>query len=125
MTHRTTLAAATAALFALSACQRETIVAERKDDMAEELANAPKVILPPALKSTKTYRCKDGDLIYVDLFQGDKMANLRAAENGPATKLEAPEAGQPMVAEGGYSLTVTGDDVTVTQPGKGAQLCKA
>jgi hypothetical protein len=124
MMHRTKIAAV-AALLTLSACQQETIVAGRKDDMAEALAKAPKVVLPPAIKSTKAYRCKDGDLVYVDLFQGDKMANLRSIENGPATKLEAPEAGQPMVAEGGYSLTVSGNNVNVAQPGKGAQVCKA
>ena len=124
MMHRTKIAAV-AALLTLSACQQETIVAGRKDDMAEALAKAPKVVLPPAIKSTKAYRCKDGGLVYVDLFQGDKMANLRSTENGPATKLEAPEAGQPMVAEGGYSLTVSGNNVNVAQPGKGAQVCKA
>lgn len=122
--HRTKIVAV-AALLTLSACQQETIVAGRKDDMAEALAKAPKVVLPPAIKSTKAYRCKDGGLVYVDLFQGDKMANLRSTENGPATKLEALEAGQPMVAEGGYSLTVSGNNVNVTQPGKGAQVCKA
>ena len=123
MMHHSTVAAV-AALFALSACQQETIVAGRKDDMAEELAKAPKVVLPPALKSTKAYRCKDGSLAYVDLFQGDKMANVRSVENGPATKLEAPEAGQPMVAAG-YSMTVSGSSITLTQPGKGSQSCKA
>jgi hypothetical protein len=123
MTNRTTLAAV-AALITLSACQQETIVAGRKDDMAEDLAKAPKVVLPPSIKSTKAYRCKDGGLIYVDLFQGDKMANLRATKDGAAVKLEALEAGQPMIAEG-YSMTVSGNSVNVTQPGKGAQACKA
>ena len=123
MMHRTKFVVV-ATLLTLSACQQETIVAGRKDDMAEELAKAPKVVLPPSIKSTKSYRCKDGSLIYVDLFQGDKMANLRSADTGPATKLEAPEAGQPMVAEG-YSMTVSGNSLTVTQPGKGSQTCKA
>jgi hypothetical protein len=115
---------AVAALFALSACKQETIVGGRKDDMAEELAKAPKVVLPPSLKSTKAYRCKDGSLAYVDLFQGDKMANFRTTPSGPATKLESGEAGQPMVAEG-YSLTVSGNNITLSQPGKGSQSCKA
>ncbi len=123
MMHRTT-AFAVMAIFALSACQKETIVAGRKDDMADELAKAPKVVLPPALKSSQAYRCKDGSLVYVDLFQGDKMANLRTTKDGTATKLEAPEAGQPMVAEG-YSVTASGTVLTVTQPGKGTQSCKA
>lgn len=124
MTNRLPIVAI-AALIALSACQQETIVAGRKDDMAEELAAAPKVVLPPALKSAKAYRCKDASLIYVDLFQGDKMANLRATKDGAPVKLEAAEVGQPLVAEGGYSMTVSGETVTVTQPGKAAQVCKA
>ena len=123
MMHRTKLVVV-ATLLTLSACQQETIVGGRKDDMAEELAKAPKVVLPPSIKSTKSYRCKDGGLIYVDLFQGDKMASLRTTDTGPATKLEATEAGQPMVAEG-YSMTVSGNSLTVTQPGKGSQTCKA
>jgi hypothetical protein len=123
MINRTSLVAVVA-LFALSACQKETIIAGRKDDMAEALAKAPKVVLPPSLKSTKAYRCKDGSLAYVDLFQGDKMANLRSTPSGPATKLEAPEVGQPMVAEG-YSMTVSGNAITLSQPGKGSQACKA
>ncbi len=124
MKKSTTSAAAIAVLFVLSACQKETVIAGRKDDMAEELAKAPKVVLPPALKSTKAYRCKDGSLAYVDLFQGDKMANVRSTESGPATKLEAAEAGQPMTAEG-YSLAVAGNTITLSQPGKGSQTCKA
>jgi hypothetical protein len=124
MMHRNTIAAV-AALFALSACQKETVVQKGGDDMQEELATAKPVVLPPSLKSTKAYRCKDGSLAYVDLFQGDKMANVRDAESGPATKLEAPEAGKPMVAEGGYSMTVSGNSINLTRPGKGTQSCKA
>ncbi len=123
MKHRTKLVAC-ATLLALSACKQQTIVGGRKDDMADELAAAPKVVLPPAVKSTKAYRCKDGSLAYVDLFQGDKMANVRTTKDGTATKLEALEAGQPMVAEG-YSLTVSGESITLMQPGKGSQSCKA
>lgn len=124
MMHRNTLALVTA-LLALSACQKETVVQKGGDDMQEELAKAKPVVLPPSLKSDKAYRCKDGSLAYVELFQGDKMANVRAEKGGAATKLEAPEAGKPMVAEG-YSLTVSGDsNISLTRPGKGAQACKA
>lgn len=123
MMHRNTIAAV-AALFVLSACQKETVVQKGGDDMQEELTKAKPVVLPPSLKSTKAYRCKDGSLAYVDLFQGDKMANVRDAESGPATKLEASESGQPMIAEGGYSLTVAGNSINLTRPGKGTQSCK-
>jgi hypothetical protein len=123
MMHRTTIAAV-AALFALSACQKETVVQKGGDDMQDQLATAKPVVLPPSLKSDKAYRCKDGSLAYVELFQGDKMANVRAEKGGAAVKLEAAEAGKPMIAEG-YSLTVSGNSINLTRPGKGAQSCKA
>ena len=123
MTKLASLAAA-AALLALGACKQETVIAGDHDDMKAAVAAAPKVVLPPSVKESKSYRCKDNSLIYVDFFSGDKMANLRDTKTGPATKLEAPEAGKPMVAEG-YSLTGTGSSVTVTRPGKESQTCKS
>ena len=114
---------AAAAFLALGACKQETVIAGDHDDMKDAVAAAPKVVLPPSVKESKAYRCKDNGLVYVDFFQGDKTANLRATKDGTATKLEAPEAGQPMVAEG-YSLSGSGSSVTVTRPGKGSQVCK-
>jgi hypothetical protein len=39
--------------------------------------------------------------------------------------LKAPEAGQPFEAEGGYKLTGTPKNVSVTVPGKAAKTCHA
>ena len=116
--------AAAAALLALGACKQETIVARTGDDMQNELANAPKVELPPAVKSSKAYRCKDNSLVYIDLFQGDKMANIRSEKTGTPTQLKADDAGEPLIAPG-YSVSGTGDTLTVERPGKGSQACKA
>ncbi|WP_322740336.1 hypothetical protein [Sphingomonas sp. M1-B02] len=95
------------------------------DPMASQLANAAPVELPPAISSSATLRCGDNSLIYVDFFQGEKQVNLRTQKGGVATMLKAPEAGQPYVAEGGYSLTGNAESVSVTTPGQSAKTCKA
>ncbi|MCP1470619.1 hypothetical protein J3E64_002307 [Sphingobium sp. OAS761] len=118
------IAAATLGL--LSACNKSDepeVVGGPADPMAAELANAAPVELPPSVKATKQYRCKDNSLIFVDFMSDDKTANLRTDKNGSPTKLSAPEAGQPFTAEGGYDVSGSGDDVTITVPGKGAQAC--
>ena len=116
--------AAAAVFLTLGACKQETIVARTGDDMQNQLANAPKVELPPAVKSSKAYRCKDNSLVYIDLFQGDKMANVRTTKTSTPVMLKADEAGKPLIAEG-YSVSGTGDTLTVERPGKGTQACKA
>lgn len=114
---------ALAAILALAACKQETIVADDNDDMKDEIAAARPVELPPSIKSAHTYRCKDNSLVYIDLFEGDMMANVRTEKAGTPVVLRAEKAGDPLVADG-YSLT--GDDtaVTLTLPGKGSQGCK-
>jgi hypothetical protein len=116
------------ALSALAACgqpKEETVNQTIGDPMENQLANAPAVELPPALKSSKSYRCKDNSLVYIDLFEGDKQANIRTEKGGKPTVLKAPEAGKPLEAEGGYKLEGSGGTLTVTLPGKSAQSCKA
>lgn len=114
------------AAVSLSACGQSEpeVVGGPADPMAEQLAKAPPVELPPAVKASKTYRCKDNSLIFVDFLADDKTANLRMEKNGMPTKLVAAEAGQPFEAEGGYKIEGSGDTITATVPGKGAQSCK-
>ncbi|MFB0872736.1 MULTISPECIES: hypothetical protein [unclassified Sphingobium] len=117
---------AVAGLTLLSACNNNDqpeVVGGPADPMAEQLANAAPVELPPSVKANKQYRCKDNSLIFVDFMSDDKTALLRTEKTGAATKLAAPEAGKPYVAEGGYEVSGQGDDVTITVPGKGAQGC--
>lgn len=119
--------AAASALLALSACnsEPETIVGGgTPDDMAAELANAAPVELPPSVKDSKTYRCKDSSVVYVDWLSGDKSANIRTEKGGMPTLVKAEEVGQPMVAEG-YSLSGDKSSITLTLPGKGSQSCKS
>lgn len=123
MKHLLPLAAAAAAL-SLAACQNEPEVVDTRapDPLASELANAPAVELPPAMKGSVSFRCKDNSLVYVDFFQGDKLANIRTKKDGPPTALKAENAGDPLTAEG-YSLKGDMENITVTVPGKGEQSC--
>ena len=120
------IAASIAASLSLAACQNEPeVVDTNPDPQADELAKAPPVTLPPAIKSSKAYRCKDNSLVYVTLMADDVSAMVRdKQEEPPVATLKAPAAGQPFVSEG-YSLTVSGNNITYNSPDKGTQSCKA
>ena len=116
------------ALSLLSACNSNDepeVVGGPADPMAEKLANAAPVELPPSVKESHQYRCKDNSLIFVDFMSDDKTANLRTERNGSPTKLVAAEPGKPFTAEGGYSVEGSGKQITATLPGKSALSCKA
>ncbi|HVI99611.1 MAG TPA: hypothetical protein VM657_11160 [Sphingomonas sp.] len=119
------LTAAAAAMLVLAGCQQkaETVDTTAPDPMADALANAPAVELPPAVKASVAFRCKDNSLAYVDFFSGDKQANLRTEKNGPMIHLTAENAGDPLTAEGGYKLTGNQSNITLTTP-TGTQTCK-
>jgi hypothetical protein len=112
--------AALAAVLALAACDGKPA---NTTDAATANATAPvaKVELPPAVKSSKQYRCKDDSVVTVNLFDGDLTANIRE-EGAPVLMLKAEEAGKPMVAEGA-ELVVKGDTITLTRPGHPKQDC--
>lgn len=109
----------------LAACENkaETVTSTAPDPQKEELAKAPKVELPPAIKASVTLRCKDNSLVYIDFFSGDKLAQLRTEKDGAPVMLTAPAAGDAMVADG-YSLKGTPSLVTLARPGKPSQTCK-
>lgn len=120
-------AAPLAALALLAACnsEPETVVAGDNDpDAANVAAAPPPPPMPPALKASKTYRCKDNSIVYIDFFADDLTADLRTERTAPPTKLTAPSAGAPFVAEG-YTLTGSGPTVTLARPGAGSLSCKA
>lgn len=114
----------------LAACNNEPIEGKGPPDpMERELANAAPVELPPAIASSKTYRCKDNSLVTID-WLADKTAYVHG-EGGSQTQVKpaVPAEGKPasaeMVAEGGYALTgeAAASSITVTLPGKGKRIC--
>ena len=120
------LPAAAVALLALSACQQktETVTSTAPDPQAEALANRAPVELPPAITSTKTFRCKDQSLATVNFFAGDKQVTVKIGDAVTPTLLKADKAGDPYKADG-YVLSGTPAGITLTSPGKPEQACKA
>ena len=114
---------------ALAACnsEPENISADSTPDpMANELAAAPPVELPPAIASSKTYRCKDNSLVSIDWLADKKSANIHVGTPPVTTQVKAPAEGEAMAAADGTSLTgnATAATVTLTLAGKGEQSCK-
>lgn len=108
----------------LTACGKpETITAGNDDPDAATLNAAQPVELPPMVTQSRTYRCKDASLVYVDFFSNN-TAMYKTQKDGTGTTLTAAEPGKPYTAEG-YSVSGDGPQVEIAAPGKPAQGCKA
>lgn len=122
-------AAPLAGILLLAGCNTkptDVVAGGPADPTANQVAAAPPVKLPPALIATKSYRCKDNTLVYVDWFNDQLTANLKMKKDGDPIKLTAEVAGQPYSGEG-YQLTgtATGASVTYKKPGGDGQSCDA
>ncbi len=98
---------------ALAACDKQdhTIIAGRAANDAA--VNTAGVVLPPAITASKTYRCKDNSLVYIDWI-ADGTARVKADKN---------EVGTPVtLGEEGAALKGSATDASVTYEGKS---CKA
>ena len=113
-----------AASLLVSACNKKAEVAVNTDpNSANFTAPAKPVELPPAVKSSKPYRCADDSVVTVNLFQGDKQASVREGSTGAPVNLTADEAGKPLVADG-FELAVKGEAIELTRPGHPKQACQ-
>ena len=103
---------------ALAGCEQETIVAQGPyDPRPNSAADASSTTLPPAISASKTYRCKDNSLIYVDWYS-DGSARVKASRNEVGTSIPAlaPDATEPS------PLTGSAGSASITYAGKS---CKA
>jgi hypothetical protein len=108
-------AAASAALFALSACQKhEPEMVNTYDPQAQALQNAAPVQLPPAITDNRTYRCSDNSLFYVE-FYNNNTAMIRTSRDGTPTQLTQAGGAGPYTGSG---QTVSGNATRVTINGK-------
>ena len=133
MTTRLTLVALGAAL-TLAACNNDdhTIVQQGPaDPMANQLAAAPPVELPPSIAASKTYRCDGNKVVEIDWTERDGKpagANIRVgADTVQSVVTTAPAEGTgPFTAPDGTSISGTKDaaSVKVTLPGQGAITCR-
>ncbi|WP_242150887.1 hypothetical protein [Sphingomonas sp. BAUL-RG-20F-R05-02] len=120
------LPAAALALVSLAACDNKPTVVSTTapDPNAAELAKRGPVELPPMMTKEVTFRCKDQSVHIVDFFQGDKQVLIKPAKEGSVTTLTADKAGDPYKGSG-YEMTGGPDGITLTEPNKPAQACKA
>ena len=127
---RTPMILMLAAAAAIAGCNKadHTIVAgdPPEDGTTNASANGP-VALPPAILATKLYRCADNSVVTVDYLSDGKSANVHVGKAAAAVQVTAAEAGQPMTAEGGYSVegSAGAPSAKIAVPGHAAQTCKA
>ena len=110
----------------LAACNSkpETIVADGPSDPdAAALNAAAPVALPPMVTHSRSYRCADNRLVFID-FLSNNTANYKTAKDGTPTVLTASAPGKPYTADG-YSVSGDGPTVDIAAPGKASQSCKA
>ena len=133
MTTRLTLLALGAAL-TLSACNNDdqTIVQQGPvDPMANQLASAGPVELPPAIVASKTYRCDGNKVVEIDWTERNGNpagANYRVgADTVASTVTRAPAEGTgPYTGPDGSSITGTKNakSVQLTVAGQPAITCR-
>ena len=106
-------AAASAALFALSACQQsQPEMVNTYDPQAQALKNAaPVTAPPPMISANKTYRCADNSLYYVD-FYTNNTATIRTTQGGATTQLTQTGGAGPFEG-GGQSVSGNASHVTI------------
>jgi hypothetical protein len=113
---------------ALAGCndKSHTIVAggPDDDDAVNNVALA-NVQLPPSILDSKSYRCGDNSIVYVDWLSDKKSANIRFEKNGGPTNLTADAEGKPLTG-GGYTLdgAFNGSSVKLSGP-SGNKSCEA
>jgi hypothetical protein len=124
---RTPLLLTLVAAAALAGCHKHTIVAGPPGDDENTMAANANVQLPPSIIATKLYRCDDNSVVTVDYLSDNKSANVRAGKDTTSTQVTAPQPGQPMTADGGYSVEGSKDSSSakIAVPGHPAQTCNA
>ena len=125
--HLTLIALGSLALAACDSKPTSITAGSSPDPMANELAGAAPVELPPAIAATKTYRCGDNSVVSIDWLSDNKSANLRVGDATTPVQVKAAAEGEALTAADGTSLTgnATAASVSLTLAGKGAQTCKA
>jgi hypothetical protein len=92
-----------AASAALVACQKETIVQGGNDPAPVDVSN---VVLPPSITATKTYRCKDNSVVYIDWLT-DGTARVKTKQTDVGTSIKVGADGTPSLKGDAKAATIT------------------
>ncbi|MGZ8283085.1 MAG: hypothetical protein ACXWUN_09075 [Allosphingosinicella sp.] len=114
----------TVAVFALAACssEPETVTINKYDPMAEALKNAGPVAPPPMITASRTFRCRDNSLVFIDFFNNN-TALVRTEQGADPVASVTAEGGNPPYTGGGYSVSANAEEISYTAPGSGTQSC--
>ncbi|MGF1549764.1 MAG: hypothetical protein ACFBQW_04435 [Sphingomonadaceae bacterium] len=113
--------AAFAAALSLAACGDSGQAPEAEPET--EKAPAENISLPPTIAETRTYRCRDNSLVYVNIMSDGTTVNVRSLEDEPPRATLTREAeDEPFTGEG-YYLSGTGDEITFESPDVPRQSC--
>lgn len=128
MRNHSLAAACAAATLSLAACGQSEpeVVNTTYDPQAEALKTAPPVELPPAIQASRTYRCKDNSLVYID-FMSNNTALVRKSKGAepPLATLTTEAAGGEYKSPDGYSVSGNSEQITYASPNGGSQSCTA
>jgi hypothetical protein len=107
-----TLLIAFAATVSLAACKPHTIVAGGPDDRSDDGSNVATtpVALPPAITASKSYRCGDNKLVYVD-WMSDGSARVKKSKEDLGVAVPAGSASLKGDAKGS-AITYNGESCT-------------
>jgi hypothetical protein len=121
---RNLITCAAAAGLTLAACnvEPETVGPQENDPQKEALSKATPKQLPPAIEHSRTYRCADNSLVYVD-FYTNGTAQVRTEQGGTPTLLRA-EGGNPPYVAPGFSVASNAARTNITVPGRASQSCR-
>lgn len=104
--------AATALTLGLGACNQQPEAINEYDPQAAALRNAQPVELPPAITSSRTFRCApDNSLYFVDYYNNG-TATIRTSQGGTPTMLTGTNNAPPFTGEG-YSVSANGTHITI------------
>ncbi|WP_336966460.1 hypothetical protein [Sphingobium aquiterrae] len=112
-------------LTGLCACDGGT---KEPDPAANERGNTTTaVVLPPSIRKTTGYRCKDKSIVSIDFLDDDRTINLR--DDGGISQFRAAKPGGPYDSgyndSGGMTVVVKGNDISIEQGGKEIRQCKS
>lgn len=117
-----------AATVGLAACGSE---GEEREPTQEELnaiaanaatAEAPEP--PPMVVRSASYRCDDGNALYVDVLTDENAVNIRDTRQDLPTRLTREDGDGAFTAEG-RSLSGVGEEVRYSAPDRPDQTCRA
>lgn len=79
------------------------------------------IVLPPSIRKTSSYRCKDKSIVSVDFLDDDRTINLR--DESSIVQLSTVKVGWPYTGKG-ISVEVKNSGIVIEQAGREPRQCK-